>query len=242
LDRTLLGHDPSVPGLLHAAPDASAAAARVPLPELDSLARLDAAGVPVSRWVRVAEPGAAVAAASAVGYPVVLKLDAVDLAHKSDIGGVRVGLADAAAVEVAARELLVLRMPSGARRRGLLVGRELRGVELLLGGRRDPMFGPLVIVGLGGVLTEVLDDVAIRLAPVDADAAAAMLDELRGAAILAGIRGRAGIDRPAVVDAIVRLGELLIANPMIVEVDANPVISGPDGTAAVDALVVEDGS
>ena len=193
-------------------------------------------------WVRVNEPDAAVAAASAVGHPVVLKVDAVGLAHKSDIGGVRVGLADDNAVGVAARELLALPMPHGATRHGLLVGRELRGVELLLGGRRDPMFGPLVIVGLGGVLAETLDDVAIRLAPVDADDVAGMLDELRGAAILAGIRGRAGIDRPAVVDAIVRFGQLLVNDPVIVEVDANPVISGPDGTAAVDALVVEDGS
>ena len=241
-DRTPLGHDPSVPGLLDAESEAVPPSLRRALPELESLARLGAAGVPAINWERVTDPGDAVDAASAAGYPVVLKLDVVGVAHKSDIGGVRVGLADGAAVEIAARELLELPVPNGAPRRGLLVGRELRGVELLLGGRRDPTFGPLVIVGLGGILTEVRDDVAIRLAPVDADGAGAMLDELRGAPILAGVRGRAGIDRPAVIEAIVRLGRLLIDDPTIVEVDANPVISGPSGTAAVDALVVEDAS
>jgi hypothetical protein len=180
-----------------------------------------------------------VTAARAAGYPVVLKLDVAGVAHKTDIGAVRVGLADDAAVRAAARQLLDLVLPAGAARRGLLVSRQMSGVELILGARRDPTFGPLVLVGFGGLLAEVLDDVAIRLAPVDADDAAAMLDALRGAAVLDGARGRAGIDRIAVVDAIVRLGRLLVDEPTILEVDANPVISGPGGTAAVDALVVE---
>ena len=99
--------------------------------------------------------------------------------------------------------------------------------------------GPLVVIGLGGILAEVLDDVAIRLAPVAADEASAMLGELRGVAILDGARGRPAIDRAAVVAAIVALGDLLVADPSILEVDCNPLISGPGGTAAVDALVVE---
>jgi hypothetical protein len=115
-------------------------------------------------------------------------------------------------------------------------------VELIVGGRRDATFGPLVIVGLGGILAEVLDDVAVRLAPLDAASAAGMLDELRGTAVLAGVRGRGGIDRPSVVGAIVALGDLLAGDPTILEVDCNPLISGPDGTAAVDALVVFDGA
>lgn len=240
LDRTLLGHDPGVPGLLDAYPGAlSAPAPARALPEVESLARLAAAGVPVIVPARAAEPEAAVTAARAAGYPVVLKLDVAGVAHKTDIGAVRVGLADDAAVRAAARQLLDLVLPAGAARRGLLVSRQMSGVELILGARRDPTFGPLVLVGFGGLLAEVLDDVAIRLAPVDADDAAAMLDALRGAAVLDGARGRAGIDRIAVVDAIVRLGRLLVDEPTILEVDANPVISGPGGTAAVDALVVE---
>jgi acyl-CoA synthetase (NDP forming) len=245
-DRTLFGHDPSVPGLLTVEDQAGSAAVvdspKRSLPEVESLARLEAAGLPVLKPSRVADPDGAVSAASAIGFPVVLKLDLVGLAHKTDIGGVRLGLADEHAVRSAARELLDLVLPDGVVGRGLLVSRQLSGVELILGGRRDPSFGPLVIGGLGGLLAEVLDDIAVRLAPVDEEGAAAMLDELRGAAVLTGVRGRPGIDRPAVIDAIVRLGRLLIDDPTIAEVDANPVISGPGGTAAVDALiVVEDG-
>ena len=126
--------------------------------------------------------------------------------------------------------------------RGLLVEPMApNGVELLLGVRRDPQFGPVVVAGLGGTLTEVLDDVSIRLAPVDAAEADAMLDGLRGARILAGIRGRPPIDRAAVVSVIVALGRLAIARPDILEIDLNPVIASADGAVAVDALVVLEG-
>jgi len=150
-----------------------------------------------------------------------------------------VGLGDDEVVRTAADELLRLELPPGATRRGLLVARQLDGVELILGGRRDPSFGPIVLVGLGGILAEFLDDVAVRLAPVRPGDAESMLDELRGGQLLRGVRGRPGIDRAAVIEAIVALGALLDRDPAILEVDANPLISGPSGTAAVDALVVE---
>jgi hypothetical protein len=168
-----------------------------------------------------------------------VKVDATGLAHKTESGAVRLGLRDPDAVREAARELLALALPEGAAGRGLLVSRQLAGVELILGGRRDAQFGPIVLVGLGGILAEALDDVAVRLAPVDAQTAAEMLDDLRGARVLVGFRGRPAIDRPAVIGAIVALGRALVADPALLEVDINPLISGPDGTAAVDALVVE---
>jgi acyl-CoA synthetase (NDP forming) len=232
--RTFVGHDRDV----ELDPRPPGPIART-LDEAASLARLAAAGIPALAPTRVSDPEEAGAAARTLGFPVVLKVDATGLAHKSDVGGVRVGLADEAAVVRAAAALLALDLPAGAVRRGLLVSRQLDGAELLLGGRRDPTFGPLVLVGLGGILAEVLDDVTIRLAPVASDEAATMLDELRGRAILDGVRGRPGIDRAAVVDAIVALGRLLADDPTIDEVDANPFISGPGATAAVDALVVE---
>ena len=238
------GTTPPSTGLLAA--DATVAAdeglgrATTTLSEAASLARLAAAGLPVVATSQVGDAESAVLAAREVGLPVVLKVDADGLAHKSDIGGVRVGLIDDAAVRAAAVELLALPLPPGAERRGLLVAAHLDGVELILGGRRDPSYGPLVIVGFGGVFAEVLDDVSVRLAPVDADEAAGMLDGLRGAPILAGVRGRPGIDRAAVVDAIVALGRLLMDRPAIIALDANPLISGPAGTAIVDALIVEE--
>jgi acyl-CoA synthetase (NDP forming) len=209
------------------------------LPERESLARLARAGLPVATPTLVMTPDEAAEAGRRIGFPVVLKVDATGLGHKSDLGAVRLDLRDPAAVRTAAAELLGLLLPAGAIRRGLLVDRQRTGVELVVGGRRDPSFGPIVLVGLGGILAEAFDDVAVRLAPVDVATAADMLDALRGRAILDGVRGRPGIDRKAVTDAIVLIGRLLAADPSIVEVDLNPILSGPDGTVAVDALVVE---
>ena len=112
------------------------------------------------------------------------------------------------------------------------------GVELILGLRRDPQFGPAVLVGLGGVLTEVLDDVAIGLAPLRPAAAEAMLDALRGARLLRGVRGRPPVDRDALVAMLVALGRLGVDRPDVLEVDLNPVIATSIGAIAVDALVV----
>jgi acyl-CoA synthetase (NDP forming) len=230
--RTFVGHE------VVTGPESPPGLARTALSEAASLERLAEAGLPAVRPVLAAGVDDAVAAALEVGFPVVLKVATTGLAHKSDVGGVRVGLRDPDAVRAAARELTDLALPAGVMRRGLFVAPQLEGVELILGGRRDPSYGPLVIVGLGGVLAEVLDDVAVRLAPLDGADAEAMLRELRGAPVLDGVRGRPGIHRPAVIDAIVTMGRLLVDDPSILEVDANPVISGPAATAAVDALVV----
>jgi acetyltransferase len=187
----------------------------------------------------VADVEAAVAAARSFGRPVALKLDAPGLAHKSDVGGVRLGLAGDDEVRAAAGELLAHARERGLEVRGLLVQPMAEdGVELIVGARRDPLFGPVVLVGLGGVLAEVLDDVAIRLVPVRTDDAESMLDELHGAAILRGARGGPVIDRSAVASLVRDLGALLAARPDIAEIDLNPVVAGPDRAVAVDALVV----
>ena len=234
-DRTPYGHDtePAEPGSDDRGPQATV------LPERESLTRLEAAGLPVVRVATAGTADEAVARAGEIGYPIVLKVDADGLAHKSDIGAVRVGLNDAPEVRSAATELLALPLPVGSIRRGLLVAPLVDGRELILGARRDPSFGPLVVVGLGGILAEAIDDVAIRLAPVSATEAGAMLDSLRGRRLLEPIRGQPGIDRAAVVDAIVRLSTAMVDDANLLEVDLNPLISGPNGTVAVDALVVE---
>jgi acetyltransferase len=104
--------------------------------------------------------------------------------------------------------------------------------------KRDPQFGPIVLVGLGGVFTEVLDDVVLGLAPLSRHDAATMLDGLRGASLLDGVRGGPAVDREAIVDVLQAIGRLAIERPDIQEIDLNPIIAGPDGCVAVDALVV----
>ncbi len=230
-DRTAFGLDPiatMVPVRLRA------------LPERESLDVLRSAGLSVTPALAVPDADAAVEAARPLGgHAVVLKIDAVDLPHKSDLGLISLGLQGDDAIRAAADELLRVARERGVDARGLLVEPMADpGLELIIGLRRDPSFGPCIVVGLGGVLAEVIDDVAIRLAPVTVPIAQSMLDELRAAPLLAGARGRPAIDRGAVAELIVALSILGVERPDLVEVDLNPVIASPDGALAVDALVV----
>jgi acyl-CoA synthetase (NDP forming) len=212
-------------------------------PERESLALLEAAGVPVVSTVAVADPAAAVAAAAALGGPVALKLDAVGVPHKSDVDAVRLGLNRQAAIDAAANELFAVGRELAASGavgvRGLLVQAMAGpGLELIAGLKRDAQFGPVVIVGLGGILTEVFDDVALGLAPLAAVDALVMLGTLRGSRLLDGVRGRSAIDRQAVAEILVALGRLAQERPDVLAVDLNPVVASGGGAVAVDALVV----
>lgn len=174
------------------------------------------------------------------GWPVVAKLDHPDLVHKSDIGAVRLGLGDPAAVRAAAEELLAAARRTGlepARARLLVMRQVGPGRELILGARADAAVGPVVLAGLGGVHAEVLRDVALRVPPVTDRDADDMLSGLRGAPLLVGHRGEPGVDRPAVRDAIVRLAALAEALPRLQELDVNPLLAlGPgQGAVVVDA-------
>jgi acyl-CoA synthetase (NDP forming) len=233
-DRTSYGGDVA----------ALAAPVRAPiaLSERESLAFLAAAGIAVTEAVAVTDAPAAVAAARRFGHAVALKLDAVGLVHKTDVGGLALALRGDDAVYGAALALLETGRRRGLTVRGLLVEpMAAPGLEMIIGLRRDPQFGPAVLVGLGGVLTEVLDDVAVRLAPVDDVSAGAMLDDLRGAALLRGVRGRPPVDRSAIVAILVALSRLGIERPDLLEVDLNPVLATAVGALAVDALVVLEG-
>jgi acetyltransferase len=190
---------------------------------------LAAAGVPVTETVVCGSPGAAVAAAGRLGYPVVAKVAHPELTHKSDVGGVRLGLRTAEAVRAAAADLLAL--ADGA---AVLVQPQRTGLELVVGGIRDQEFGPVVMAGFGGVLVEVTRDVQLAVAPVDQDQALALLRSLRGAAVFTGLRGSAPTDLGPVADVIVAVGGMMAGHPEISELDLNPVLAGPAGCVAVD--------
>ena len=215
------------------------------IPERESLAMLGEAGVRVVGSIPVAgaDPramlGPAAAAADRLGWPVAVKLDAPGMAHKSDVGGVALGVRTRRQLATALRR--VLAAGRGHDPIGVLIQPVApAGVELIVGARRDPQFGPLVLVGLGGLLAEVLDDVVVRLAPVTVEDAADMLAELRGARLLDGVRGQPAVDRAAVAELIVALGQAFDRHPGWREVDLNPVIAGSRGALAVDALIVTD--
>jgi succinyl-CoA synthetase beta subunit len=212
------------------------------LSERESLALLGAAGIPVVAARVATDAEAAVEAAAGFGGPVALKLDATGLAHKSDVGGVRLGLIGDDAVRAAATGMLAIGeglRGAGADVHGLLVQPMAEpGPELIVGLRRDPQFGPVVLVGLGGILAEALDDIVVGLAPVDREEALGMLGRLRATALLDGVRGRPAVDRESVAAVVVALARLGMERRDIEEVDLNPVVAGPAGAIAVDALVV----
>jgi acyl-CoA synthetase (NDP forming) len=187
------------------------------------------AGIPVIKTVRCGSLETAIAVADRMGYPVVLKVDHPDMTHKSDVGGVRLGLADEGAVRAAAADLLGL--AEGA---GVLVQHQHEGVELVVGGIRDPEFGAVVMAGLGGVLVEAVRDVQLAVAPVDEVEAAALLRLLRGAAIFGGLRGGPPVDLGSVAAVIAQVSELMADNPGIAELDLNPVLATAAGCVAVD--------
>jgi acetyltransferase len=206
---------------------------------LDDLAPLLAAyGVPVLGGEVAADAAAAATVAERIGLPVALKIVSPDISHKTEVGGVRLGLRSAAEVREAGEAMLARArsLRPGAVVRGLLVQPMAPpGKELLLGLVRDAQFGPLVVVGFGGVYVEVLRDTAMRLAPLSPAEAGRMLDQLRMAPLLRGVRGEPPVDREALARAICAVGQLAADVPDIVELDLNPLLAGPDGVVAIDA-------
>ena len=183
------------------------------------------------------------AACSKLRPPLALKVVSPDLLHKSDAGGVKVGLKNAQEVEDAIRAMMKLPAIANARLDGFLVEEMApAGQEVVIGGLNDPQFGPLVMVGLGGIFVEVMADVAFRICPITRLDAEEMLDELKGAALLRGARGKKPVSRAAIVDALLKIGGeggLLMTHANdIAEADINPLIVSETGAVAVDARFV----
>jgi acyl-CoA synthetase (NDP forming) len=176
-----------------------------------------------------------------MGFPVVLKIASPDVVHKSDSGGVKVGLTSASQVGAAYTDIMtaVRRMNPRARVDGISVQKMAEpGVEVIMGMSRDPQFGPTIMFGLGGVFTEVLGDVTFRVAPLDPHSAGEMIREIRGFPLLEGYRGAEPRDLAALEETLIKLSQLVARTPEIVELDLNPVIAYSDGAVVVDARVI----
>ncbi|MER6114339.1 acetate--CoA ligase family protein [Streptomyces sp. NPDC001743] len=203
---------------------------------------LRAYGIRVPREQLVTSAAAAVRAAGLVGYPVVMKASGARLAHKTELGLVKVGLTSASQVRDAYRELTDIARYEGVELDGILVCQMVeRGVEMMVGVTQDALFGPTVTVGLGGVLVEVLHDAAVRVPPFGEDQARAMLGELRGRALLEGVRGGLPVDVDALVEVVLRVQRMALElGDDLCELDINPlmVLSRGQGAVALDALAV----
>ncbi|HEY6258058.1 MAG TPA: acetate--CoA ligase family protein, partial [Xanthobacteraceae bacterium] len=213
------------------------------IPEYMAKQLLREVGIPVPRAELARDLGEARQAAADIGYPVALKAQSPELAHKSDAGGVVLALADEAALTEGWSRLAaaIARARPGLRLDGVLVEAMARpGIELIVGVRRDPDWGPVLLVGLGGVWAEALRDV--RVLPPDLMPAAIVgeLGRLKAAALLTGFRGAPALDLGAVADIASRLGRFAAAHPEIAEIEINPLVvyPQPEGAVAVDALIV----
>ena len=220
--------------------EAARAENRTALSEIESKALLEACGIPTTMPRSAASGTQAAAIAKQIGFPVALKVLSPDVTHKSDVGGVILGLNSQAQVEAAfklIKNTLAEKAPS-ARFEGVAVQAMAKpGIEMLAGITYDQAFGSMLMVGLGGVMVEVLKDVVMRPAPIDAKAGRQMLEELKGAAILRGLRGAPAADIDAFVDLLVKVSQLAAARPDIREMDLNPVLVYPQGVTAVDARI-----
>jgi len=217
-------------------------AGRDQLTQEESMALLRSYGIPIADVQFVAEGDAdgLQRTASVLGYPLVLKLSSPDITHKTDVGGVYVGIHALDELREAYRQVMarVRRAAPEARIDGVVLQRMVKGGrEVIAGITRDPRFGPLLMFGLGGVLVEALQDVIFRVAPVDDAQALDMVRGIRGARLLQGIRGEPPTDETALVDVLCRLGQLADDTPELEELDVNPLLALADGTVALDARV-----
>jgi acetyltransferase len=204
-----------------------------------ALSLCQAYSIPIARFEVADDPEAAVQAADRLGYPVALKALATEIIHKSDVGGVALGLANGTAIRQEAKAMLT-RIAQPAK---LMVQQMMgSGVELILGGKRDRSFGPVVMLGLGGTYVEVFDEVTFRIAPLTLTDAQEMVEEIRGNRLLRGVRGKPPLDREALIKALVAISSMLMENPRIGEIDINPLLVLENGAAAVDARVLVTGS
>jgi acetate---CoA ligase (ADP-forming) len=201
---------------------------------------LQRAGIRYNRSDTATDEDSAVQSAGDIGYPVVIKLISPDVVHKSDMGGVVLNVIDEAGVRDACasiRERVEAHQP-GARITGFTIEEQISGTEIIVGMSRDPDFGPLLMVGMGGVFVEVYQDVAFRLVPLTRRDALDMIDEIRAQPLLDGARGRPVLDRGELAEILIRVSDLVQAAPEIEELDLNPLVITEDGLVAIDARVV----
>ena len=205
-------------------------------PEAKSILR--AYGVTVTNESLCLTAEDAVRAAEIIGYPVVLKLISPQIVHKTEFKAVKLDVRTPQEVRGAFEEMTGRGKKAGYQIQGVLVSETASGTELIIGGLRDPQFGPMVMLGLGGIYVEVYRDVAYRLAPVDPVDVKDMLSELKGKKMIDGFRGREGVDQDSIVDAMVAVSKLVSDVSEIEELDLNPVFGDSRGIKVADARML----
>ena len=216
---------------------------RAQLNEVEAKQLLASAGVPVAETQLAITADEAVNAAEEIGYPVVMKIVSPEIAHKSDVGGVVVGVENSDDVRSVFAEInrSVADKASQAEIDGVAIQAMVpQGTEIIVGSTTDEQFGPVMMFGLGGVFVEILEDVAFRIVPLEPKDASDIVREIKGFPLLDGARGREKADLDSLENLILKVSNLVDENPQIAELDLNPVFAYSDGVVAVDAHIVLD--
>jgi acyl-CoA synthetase (NDP forming) len=214
---------------------------RTLLTETESKQILQELGIATTLGHLVTSEAEAVQAATTIGFPVVLKISSPDIVHKSDIGGVQLHLQHAEAVREAYRAIMqrVTQQAPQARVEGITVQPMAKpGVEVIIGMSKDATFGPVLMFGLGGILVEILKDVAFRIVPLQQQDAAEMIRDIKGLPLLQGYRGTPAADLAALERILLTLSDFVAGTPHIKEIDLNPVYAYDHGALAVDARMI----
>jgi acetyl-CoA synthetase (ADP-forming) len=211
------------------------------LTELEAKNVLEKYDIPVVTTKLAVSADEAVTLANDLGYPVVLKIASPDILHKIDAGGVKTFMESAEDVKSAFSEIIdnAKKYNPEARILGVTVQNQIpRGVEIIVGGLKDPVFGPCVMFGMGGTWVEVMNDVSFRLAPTTLKSAKEMMTEIKAYPLLTRYRGSEGVDIDSVAEIIMKISKLMYENQNIAEIDVNPIFARVDSVIAVDARIV----
>jgi len=196
-------------------------------------------GLPVGVWKIVKTVDEAKVAGKEIGYPLVMKIVSPDVIHKSDVGGVILNIKDGKEAADAFKRIEGVRDRTGCRLEGVLIERMApQGTETIIGAKRDPQFGPVILFGLGGIFVEVFKDVSFRVAPITRGDAMDMISELKAYPILKGIRGKGPLDTGSIVDSLLKVSSMMMEVAEIKELDLNPTIVYEKGCRIVDARVI----
>jgi acyl-CoA synthetase (NDP forming) len=221
--------------------DSARTTGKLILTEIESKKVLKEAGISVVETKLANSANAAISLADEMGYPVVLKISSPDITHKSDIGGVRVGLKDKDEVIKAYGQIIAAAKTGYPQAviEGVSVQKMARpGIEIIIGMTKDPQFGPVLMFGLGGIFVELLKDVSFKIIPLSRYDASTMIKEIRGYALLNGYRGSEPANITALEEMLLKISDFALQNPDIKEMDLNPVFAYEDGAVAIDARIV----
>ncbi len=197
-------------------------------------------GIKVVETRKAIAKSQAVKAAQKIGYPVVLKIDSPDIIHKTDVGGVKTNLFTPGMVADAYDELMKKALRITNNISGVIVQKQLKGHEIIIGGKQDLQFGPVVLFGLGGIFVEILEDISLRIAPLTKKEALRMIKETKAYKLLKGVRGSKPANINDLVNTITKVGNLLIDNPLIKEIDLNPCFINEEQCIAADLRIIKE--